>query len=185
MVEIDYDSISDSDTESDASGVSEEHEGCCLSCKHLGQKTDSSLLLLTLSPDIQKDGYNEMSPTKQYNWLQDKIKLGLKRLSNIYYIDFVSIHFEFTKAVNIHAHIIIGMESSLQSYEIHCAHISKIFHKLIGRPSVKSMVAAKAEWVVEPDTLYEYVNKENVFPAIHLHRTTDTPLTLIQWLTTK
>lgn len=180
MKEYDTDSIS---IESDDSGVSEEQRDECLSCKHLGQKTDSSLLLLTLSPDIQKDGYNEMSPDKQYEWLMTKIKKGFSRVINMYFIDFITIHFEFTKAYNLHAHIIIGMESSMQSYDIHCAAISKVFHKLIGRPSVKSMIAAKAEWVVEPDTLYEYVNKQNIFDALHLHRTSDTPLTLIKWLT--
>lgn len=177
---MNYDAIS---TDSNSSEAPEVQRDECLSCKDLGQMTDSSLLLLTLSPDIQRDSYNEMSPDKQQIWLDNKIKLGMQKVSKMYYLDFISIHYEFTKAYNLHAHIIIGMDPSFQSYDIPCANISKIFHRLIGRLGNKSMISSKAEWVVEPETLYEYVNKQNVFEPKHLRRNDDNKKkSLIEWL---
>lgn len=145
-------------------------ESECKECYNLGHSLGdmaSGAMLITLSPDPLRNGYGEKTPEKQKKWIIDKINKGLQEIRNLYRLEGYAIHFELNKKLNLHVHMLFWVDIKYMYYDIHCATISKIYHKLIGRPGSCSTWDSDVQWVKDYDAMYIYLNKENVFPPIH------------------
>lgn len=140
----------------------------CEECSSLGHSLQvSSAVLVTLSPDPLRGAYGDRTPASQKKWLIKQFNAGIKIIRNEYNLSGYAVHFELNKNMNLHIHALLWIDSKYAEYDLHCATISKIFHKLIGRSGVPSLVACDVQWVKDETQTMIYINKENVYLPIH------------------
>lgn len=125
------------------------------------------LMFYTISPDVELNDYNNKLPDQQKRFIEYKFNAGLKDLQKHIKVYGYSMHYEFNKSNNLHVHGILYTPPQLHGYTKNCVIVSKIFHKLFGRPRLNSSIACRVEWIIDFQKVCEYVNKENVYPAIH------------------
>lgn len=128
---------------------------------------DIASLFYTISPDVELNDYNNKLPDQQKRFIEHKFNVGVKDLQKHMKVYGYTMHYEFNKSNNLHVHGILYTPQYLSGYTKNCVIVSKIFHKLFGRPRVNSSVACRVEWVKDIAKVCEYVNKENIYPPLH------------------
>lgn len=154
----------------------------CVECSNLGHSTHTlqcEPVFITLNPDPYQDFYNEKLPGQQKKYIDKKIRECLIEINKKIKIFAFSAHYEFTKSQNLHVHAMMWINDMYAGLEVPLAYISKIFHRAIGRRNVRCSIAARTEWIKDMDRTLQYVNKSNIFEAVH--STIRTPITA--WLT--
>lgn len=153
----------------------------CHECRRVLGNDTELVIMCTVSPDPYNSDYGDMLPDRQLKWLNKQIKKAFEKVNKHVSINSYSIHYELNKHRNLHAHILISLPAHNHGYDVWCAIISKIFHKLVGRPRAASMIAAHTVWC-DKQKYIRYVNKENVYPPTHYLMGEQTITRVIEWL---
>jgi len=147
----------------------------CLDCHHLGdspqgQCIDTEHVFYTISPDSLRLDYSELIPDEQKASIDRRFNKFIKSIMhNALFIRKYSIHYEMNKAGNLHIHGIMLLNRK-QLSTVDLIYLSKMGHKIFGRPGVPSYVSShfRAMNKGDMDVYTRYVNKENVYPPMHI-----------------
>lgn len=142
----------------------------CEDCILLGQSTHTNQCIpvfFTISPDPEKDDYNEKLPNQQKKWLLKNFRESVKEINTKIKILGISSHFELNQSANLHIHGIIYISDIYAGCELPLALMMKILHRRFGRKFNRCSVSCKVEHIYDIDLICSYVNKENIFPPLH------------------
>lgn len=138
----------------------------CTYCGPLVTIGLTSGIFYTMSPDGQKNNYSEKYPDNQLKYLQNRFNICMSIIKKRLYIHGYSIHYEFNKNGNLHAHGFIII-NDYEQCDANRYYIQKVFHREIGRQYLNSNIAFRTDWLIDTDYYTRYVNKENAYKADH------------------
>lgn len=144
-----------------------DYNNCCKECLTFSHSLHLVPAFFTVSPDPLIMSYGEKLPDSQKKYIDRLMKVFQAQINALYDVPYMSYHYEFNKAGNLHIHGLIGLPETYSGYLKHTIIIQKMLHRLFGRPHNPSEYAGKTEWVKDEYRICEYINKENVYPPIH------------------
>lgn len=136
----------------------------CAECLLLGNTLHTTAIFFTINPCPIKNEYGERLPIDQLKYIIRNINITIRNSKALTILG-VSVHFEYSKLGQLHAHgIFLVRERKPNRGDL--VYLSKIVHQQVGRLYAPASVSCDLQWVDSID-VFRYVNKENAFKPIH------------------